>query len=98
MKKKELKEETPVVDRNAIKMNQKSYATDHSDEEKFELEKDLSKDNVVARVITWTGDYLKVKFFKDNKPFSLYKGKTGSVEDAKQARDEAMQRDEQVQS
>lgn len=85
-------------EKNAVTLNQKSHANDHSDEEKAKLEKDLSKGNVVARVITWTGDYLKVKFMKDNKPFSTYKGKSGSIEDAKLARDEAMGRDEQVNS
>jgi hypothetical protein len=83
---------------NAMEYNGETNTEEHSVEEKEKLEKELSKDNIVARVVSWSGKYLKVKFLKDNKPFSVYKGKSGSVEDAKLWRDEAMDKDEKVTS
>lgn len=83
---------------NAMEYNGETNTEEHSTEEKQELEKELSKDNIVARVISWSGKYLKVKFLKDNKPFSVYKGKSGSVEDAKLHLDEAIDKDEKANS
>lgn len=87
-----------AVGPTGLEVNGQTNAQEFSDEEKAELEKKLSKDGIVARVITWSGKYLKVKYFKDNKPFSLYKGKNGSVEEAEKARDEAIKTDKEVNS
>lgn len=65
-----------------------------AEEDQKKLEKDLSKDGYVARVITSVGDYMKVKFFKNGKLFTTYKGKQGSTEDAKLWLDEARDRQE----
>lgn len=82
----------------SLEVNGQTNAQEFSDEEKAKLEKELSKDNIVARVITWSGKYLKVKFFKDNKPFAIYKGKDGTREDAAKLRDEVVQKQEDMQS
>lgn len=92
-------EGTAEADNNdGLEVNGKTNAEEFSDDEKSDLEKKLTKGNVVARVITWSGKYLKVKFFKDNKPFAIYKGKNGSVKEAEKARDEAIKSDTEVQS
>lgn len=88
----------PVEHPGTLETNGRTNEQEFSDKEKEDLEKKLSKDNIVARVITWSGKYLKVKFFRDNKPFAVYKGKDGSVEDAAKVRDEAAKASDEVKS
>ena len=50
-------------------------------DEKAVVEEALSIDGYEARVIVWLGDYVKIKWFKDNKLFTTYKAKdTNDVE------------------
>jgi hypothetical protein len=57
--------------------------TDNNEElspkKQLKLEKELSdpKNGINARVITSTGNYIKVKLFHDNKPFAIYKSRMG---------------------
>lgn len=70
-----------------------------SDDEKVALEKELSTGNIAARVITWTGKYLKVKYYRDNKPFTVYKSRQSpGVSEAKQWLKDALSREEQTNS
>lgn len=43
--------------------------------QKAAVETALTIDGYKARVITWLGDYVKIKWFKDNKLFTTYKAK-----------------------
>lgn len=95
---KEEKPAEPVADETAMKLNHSENANEHSTEEKEKLEKDLSKDNIVARVVSWTGSYLKVKFLRDGKPFTTYKGKNGSTESAEKALEDALKSEDKAQS
>lgn len=88
----------PVADETALNLNKDTNSNEHSTEEKEQLEKYLSKDNVVARVVSWTGNYLKVKFLRDGKPFVTYKGKNGSIESAKEALANALKSEDKAQS
>lgn len=78
-----------------LEVNGNTNAEGKSDDEKVKLEKTLSRDNITARVITWTGDYLKIKFFRDNKVLTTYKSKSdGSVAGAKQWLDDTLTRND----
>lgn len=73
---------TPVGDYS----NDNSNNPGELDEEDIQkLEKELSdeKNGILARVITSTGAYVKVKFYKDNKPFAIYKSRGFDKKDAK---------------
>lgn len=54
-------------------------------EDQKSIEDELSDpDNgITARVIQSLDTYIKIKFFKDNKPYAIYKSRNFSVEDAK---------------
>lgn len=60
-------------------------AREASVKEQEKLEKALSvpAKGVQARVVISTGDYVKVKFFRNNKPFATYKSRAFDVKDAK---------------
>jgi dipeptidyl aminopeptidase/acylaminoacyl peptidase len=111
--KKEVQDETPkkvvgktygVTDASSaptadtMDYNGATNAQEYSDEDKTKLEEELSREGIVARVITATGNYMKVKFFRDGKPFAVYKGKSGSKEGAQSFLDETLQRDKEVNS
>lgn len=51
-------------------------------EEVTKLEDDLSRpdDGVSARVVSSTGSYYRIKFFRNNKPFITYKAKTNKLD------------------
>lgn len=51
-------------------------------EEVVALEKELSrpKDSVSARVVSSTGSYYKIKFFRNNKPLVTYKARTNKLD------------------
>ena len=87
-------------DKNEMTMdlNKETNANEHTQEDKEKLEKELSQDNVVARVVSWTGNYLKVKFLRDGKPFVTYKGKDGSEASAKKALSDALKSEEKANS
>ena len=67
-------DETPVP---ADYVNVDGVNTEHTASEKTTLETTLSDsgNSIVARVISWTGNVLKVKWFKDGKVFGSYKSK-----------------------
>lgn len=88
----------PSETAETMEYNGATNSEELSDEDKEKLEKELSRDGIEARVITASGKYLKVKYFRDGKPFSVYKGKSGSKEDAKKHLDEALENDAKVQS
>lgn len=64
---------------NGNSQNNKEWSVD--DQKK--LEDFLSVKNVSARVIVSVGDFVKVKFFRDNKPFGAYQSRAFKKEDAK---------------
>lgn len=53
-----------------------------TDEDVQKLEDELSrpKDGVQARVVSSTGSYYRIKFFRNNKPFVTYKAKTDKLD------------------
>lgn len=64
-------------------LNERSVQHDElTVEEQQDIEKQLSDGDISARVIQSLGDYVKVKFFKDNKPFAVYKSRSFTVADA----------------
>lgn len=81
-----------------VTLNEDENDKEHTEDEKKGLEEDLSKDNIVARVVTWTGNYLKVKFLRDGKPFFTYKGKTGDAKSAKSALQDALKKEDEAKS
>ena len=58
--------------------------TEASSGTKATMASSLTVGDYVARVITLTNNYLKVKWFKDNKLFAVYKSKTYTVTKALQ--------------
>jgi hypothetical protein len=62
-------------------------------EDQFALEKSLSdpKNGVMARVTTSAGNYVRVKFFRNNKPLGTYTSRTFKEADAKKYRDNALE-------
>lgn len=63
-------------------------AEEYSLEDQKALEKELSSGDVVARVITSAGSYVKIKWFYQNKPFCTYKSRNFDKADAKKFLDE----------
>jgi hypothetical protein len=68
-------------------------AREWSTEDQFDLEKRLSDpDNgVMARVTTSAGNYVRVKFFRNNKPLTTFRSRNFKEEDAVKARDNALE-------
>lgn len=69
-----------------------NYLNDNSDnpkevskEDQAQLEEELSipEEGISARVIVSTGNYVKVKFLQNNKPFAIYKSRAFDVDQAK---------------
>lgn len=69
-----------------------------SKEEQFELADSLSTDNITAQVVTSTGKYVKVKFYRDNKPLTIFKTRDYKDGDAQKHLDEFLANESKAQS
>ena len=54
------------------------YGVDNTEAQKVAVESALTVDGYVARVIVWLPTYVKIDWFKDNKPFTTYKSKASA--------------------
>lgn len=66
-------------------INTDTNAREWSVEDQNDLEQKLSapKDGIQARVTTSTGNYVRIKFFRNNKPFATYRSRNFKVGEAK---------------
>jgi len=74
----------PAEDR-LVNLNGNQNAAEWSDKDQRKLEKELStpEKGIMARVTTSVGDYVKVKFFKNNKPMGTYTSRKFDKQNAK---------------
>lgn len=83
----EKKEEEARFDRVYAEPSEDGALGNHyNDEDAESLEKELSdeKKSIVARVTTAAGSYVRIKFFKDGKPFGTYKSRQFKLKEAKE--------------
>lgn len=72
-----------VANLGTAEVNGDQNANEHTVDEQRELEKELSEDGFQARVIQSAKNYVKIKWFRDNKPFVTYKSRSFDKADAK---------------
>lgn len=82
-------EATPLVfsenEHNRDFLNTETNNEEWDVEKQLKVEKQLSspKDGILARVTTSTGNYVRVKFFRNNKPLATYRSRDFKVGEAK---------------
>lgn len=74
-----------VANLGTPELNSDVNANEHTVEDQQKLEKELSDEDagIQARVIQSAKNYVKIKWFRDNKPFVTYKSRTFDKSDAK---------------